>query len=271
MRILVTGSSGVIGKATIARLKAEGHETRPFDIQEGDDLRSFERVRKAVEGCDAIVHAGAIPGDSPGRELEVVESNAQGTWNILFSALQEGIKRVVHFSSIQALGYVGGHHAPVYFPVDDDYPRHPMTPYQLGKHLGEETCKTFARRWGMEIVSLRPMAVTREPYNDWPLDEIEGERPSVLWAYTDLDDVVEAVYLGLTKPVTGYHAFLIAAEDTMLGCPTVEAMERCWADIPHRIPMEEWFRDNPYRTLVDCSGIKNVLGWYPKRSWRDSV
>ncbi|MCX6380847.1 MAG: NAD(P)-dependent oxidoreductase [Armatimonadetes bacterium] len=207
MRILVTGSSGVIGKATIARLTAEGHETRPFDIQEGDDLRSFEQVRKAVEGCNAIVHAGAIPGDAPGRELEVVESNAQGTWNILFSALHEGIKRVVHFSSIQALGYVGGHHAPVYFPVDDDYPRHPMTPYQLGKHLGEETCKTFARRWGMEIVSLRPMAVTR--------------------------------------------------------------MERCWADIPHRTPMEEWFRDNPYRTLVDCSGIKNVLGWSPKRSWRD--
>jgi nucleoside-diphosphate-sugar epimerase len=272
MKILVTGSSGGIGKATVQRLIAEGHETVLFDIQKGDDLRSFEQVKAAVQGCDAIVHAGAIPGDIEGRELEVIESNAQGTWNILFAAQQAGIRRVVHFSSIQALGYVGNHHAPLYFPVDDAYPRHPMTPYQLGKHLGEETCKTFANRWGMEIVSLRPMAVIHEEhYKDWLQSNVEEDVKSVLWAYTDLAEVVEAVYLGLTKPVTGFHAFLISAEDTMLDCPTMEAIERTWADIPHRIPLEEWFRDNPYRTLVDCSDIKRVLGWEHKRSWRDFV
>lgn len=272
MRILVTGSSGGIGRVAYARLEGLGHDLHPFDIQQGDDLRNIEQVRKAAQGCDTILHIGAIPGDMEGHEEEVLASNAQGTWNVLLTAVEQGIRKVIHFSSIQALGYVGGHHPPLYLPVDDNYPRHPRTPYQIGKHLGEETCKAFSERWGITTISLRPMLVAQPHlYAVWKdIQDSEGMK-DVLWAYTDVEDLVDAVVLGLETPLQGHHAFLVASEDTTMEMPTLELVRQHWADIPHRVSLEEWVAENPYRSLVDCSGLKNTLGWSPKRRWRDFV
>ena len=272
MRILVTGSSGGIGKVTCGRLEGLGHEVRPFDIQRNDDLRDFQQVREAVKGCDAIVHAGAIPGDSDGKEEAVLASNAQGTWNILLAAVEHQIPKVIHFSSIQALGIVGGHHLPLYLPVDDAYPRHPRTPYQIGKHLGEETCKAFSERWGITTISLRPMLVAHAPnYADWKDVQASEGMKHVLWAYTDVEDLVDVVVLGLESSLKGHHAFLVASEDTTMNETTLELVRQHWADIPQRISLEDWTVTNPHRSLIDCSGLKEKLGWSPKRQWRDFV
>lgn len=283
MRILVTGSSGGIGKVAFARLESLGHEVRPFDIQRNDDLRDFQQVREAAKGCDTIVHIGAIPGDSDGHEEAVLASNAQGTWNILLAAVEHHIPKVIHFSSIQALGVVGGHHPPLYLPLDDAYPRHPRTPYQIGKHLGEETCKAFSERWGITTITLRPMLVAHQstyvdtnsaiPYPALPWKEVQESEgmKNVLWAYTDIEDLVDVIVLAVDCSLQGHHAFLVASDDTTMETPTLELVRQHWAHIPQRIPLEEWTAENPYRSLVDCSGLKEALGWSPKRHWRDFV
>ena len=283
MKILVTGSAGGIGKVASARLEGLGHEVRPFDIQQNDDLRNFSQVREAAKGCDAIVHAGAIPGDSEGQEEAVLASNAQGTWNVLLAAVEHHISKVIHFSSIQALGIVGGYHPPLYLPVDDAYPRHPRTPYQIGKHLGEETCNAFSERWGITTISLRPMLVAHpstygetqgtnvSPARPWKDVQASEGMKHVLWAYTDVEDLVDAVVLGVESSLQGHHAFLVASDDTTMDVPTLELVRQHWSHIPQRIPLEAWTAENPYRTLVDCSGLKATLGWNPKRGWRDFV
>ena len=90
-----------------------------------------------------------------------------------------------------------------------------------------------------------------------------------LCSYVDITDVAEATRLALTLPeLSGFHAFLLAADDTTSIHPTTEIIARRLASVPWRIPQEEWLAQNPYRGLIDCRVAKELLGWQPKVSWR---
>ena len=121
-RVLLTGSSGGVGRAALPALESAGWTVRCFDIAEGQDLRDEASVRKAVTGCDAIVHAGAIPHDTRGTPADIVATNVQGTWHVLLAAEAEGVDRVVYFSSAQVFGCSEGEGTPAYLPIDDAHP-----------------------------------------------------------------------------------------------------------------------------------------------------
>jgi nucleoside-diphosphate-sugar epimerase len=57
-RVLLTGSSGAVGRATRPRLKAAGWIVKPVDLPDGDDLRDERAVFSAMDGCEAVVHTG---------------------------------------------------------------------------------------------------------------------------------------------------------------------------------------------------------------------
>lgn len=279
MKLLVTGSAGGVGRALIPLLQELGHTIRGIDVAEtvpGDyeyiptDLRDFDKILTAATGMDAIIHAGAIPYDRKDHEAEVLATNAQGTWNVLISAVKHDISRVIHFSSINALGCVGSRQRPKYLPVDDAYPRHPNSSYQIGKHLGEETCKAFSSRWGITTISLRPMWIMRDRDHQLMAHHNMAEREdrlwSELWAYVHMQDICDATIRCLTVEGVQHEAFLLAANDTITPTPTAELVQKHLSDIPWRIPQEEWFAENPRRGLLDCSGAKRILGWEPQFS-----
>ncbi len=289
MRILVTGSEGHIGRMQTAVLRGAGYEIRTFDkmaqgkTTDGDhkpdhfpgDLCNILDVRRAMQGMDAVVHLGALPNDRAGAGDQVLSINVQGTWNILIAAVEVGVKRVVYFSSINALGCVGGLRPPAYLPIDDSYPRHPLSPYQLSKHLAEETCQSFSERYGIQTISLRPGYVVRpDQYGHW------RERASAqnakwgaaeLWAYVDLRDVCEATRLSLTVENVTHDAFILFAPDTIQVLPTAELASQFYPDIPWKQNRDAYLVDKPHRSFMDCSHAKEVLGWEAKHSWRDPV
>ncbi|HZT41576.1 MAG TPA: NAD(P)-dependent oxidoreductase [Chthonomonadaceae bacterium] len=283
MKILVTGSEGMIGRALVADLRSAGHEVRTFDraAQRRDapgehipgDLRDIYAVRQAAHGMEAIAHLGAIPGDRPQGSDDVLAVNVQGTWNVLMAAVEAGVERVVAFSSINALGCVGGHRPAQYLPIDDAYPRHPFTPYQLSKHLVEETCQMFSRKHGLITVCLRPVGVHTGDYavslRSVP-DALraDGEKEGY-WAYVDVRDVCDATLRALTVEGIEHAAFLLSAEDTTQEALTASLVASYWPETPWKAPgREAWLADNPYRTLMDCTQAKQVLGWTPRHSWR---
>ncbi len=285
MRILVTGGLGHIGSEVVELLGAAGHEVRSLDraarpkgyAQEymAADLTDPRDMRRAVDGIDAVVHAGAIPHDRHGAADEVLRVNVQGTLLVLQACAEAGIERVVNFSSVNSLGNFGGHRAAAYLPIDDAYPRHPQTPYQLSKHLAEEACAAYADRYGMTCISLRPVAVMRgAPFRRWL-----GADPNVraewgkgdYWAYVDLRDVAEGVRLSLETPAGSSGEFLLVADDTTQELPTSELLARFYPDTPWRgVPQEEYFAENPNRGLLDTSRARDVLGWRARHSWRDA-
>jgi UDP-glucose 4-epimerase len=280
--ILLTGSNGSIGHHLGSLLSSHGHHVRGLDIRgpanhRGDhhmaDLRDLGAVRAAVQGVDAIVHAGAIPTDT-GDASTVIGTNVLGTWNVLQAALEAGVRRVVSFSSINAQGSVGGLWPTEYLPIDDGYPPHPMSPYQLSKHLGEEICRSFSERHGIVTLCLRPVWVPRP--DDYASAGF-GTAPFLAawrddyWAYVDVRDVGDAVVRCLQLEGVLHDRFLLAAADTSAHLPTSTLVEQEFPTVPWpNLDLGAYLAGHPYRSLIDCGHARTVLGWEPRHTWRDA-
>src|SRR5689334_6170481 len=128
MKVLVTGGIGAVGKALLERLVANGFEVRVVDrksefAMEGidyqvADITNYEDIREKVRGCEAIVHLAAIANPMFVAPQEIFHINVQGTYNVYEAAADEGIKRIVQASSINAFGCFWGNRDifPAYFP-----------------------------------------------------------------------------------------------------------------------------------------------------------
>lgn len=286
MKILVTGSNGGIGRWLTKQLLEAGHSLITTDLQaqkpeEGrehfpGDITDLSLVRRLVQGVDAVVHLAAIAYDVPGRDDLVLETNIRGTWNVLLACAEAEVRRVVYFSSINALGQAESLHNGLYLPLDDEIPHFVTRSYFLSKHIGEELCEAFALRGGMTVVSLRPTAVwhpgsSRDHWWNWlPPGQKEQIARNDFFSYVDVRDVCEAVLLSLVAPISGHEAFLLTADDTTSDRPSEELVEAYYASLPWpKISREDYFNGQPYRSLVDCSKAKRLLGWSPRFSRRD--
>jgi nucleoside-diphosphate-sugar epimerase len=271
MRVLVTGSGGLIGAAVARRLRAAGDEVARFDIADGADVLDAAAVAAAAAGCDAIVHAvSAWRRDlEPGRG--VITHNVTGNWNVLAAAQQAGIRRVVTFSSVNAIGVFRGEAKPDYLPIDDDHPLRPPTAYGIAKRLVEEMCRCFTVTTGISTVCFRPPAVVG-PERHARYAAARAADPSAEWipfweygAWIDVRDVALAVQAALRHPDPGHLAALIAAEDSTSPVPPRELARKLMPEVPWRGPEPDDLR----RALVRCDRARAALGWTPRYRWED--
>jgi UDP-glucose 4-epimerase len=281
MKVLVTGSTGGIGRWVVKRLLEAGHSLRAMDVTAQPlssdyeylpgDVRDLATVRRAAQGMEAIVHLAAIPFDMDRQDALVLETNILGTANILLAAQEAGVQRVVNFSSINALGQAEPNHPGLYLPLDDDIPHFNIHNYPLSKHLGEEMCAAFARRGGITAVSLRPTLVSQpgpSRFRWWDMIPEEFKLQSHIgdfFSYVDVRDVAEATALALTAEIQGHQAFLLAFDEVRTRTPTAEIVAKHYPHLPWpKIAKEEYLRRGEFASLLDCSAAKRVLGWQPK-------
>ena len=283
MRVLVTGSAGKIGKKQVQTLLEAGNEVVGFDRTASKsrdwehhcgDLRDLFAVRRAMQGVDAVVHSGALPHDNAGLPEDVLSVNVQGTLNILLASLEAGVERVINFSSVNALGAVGGHSKLAQFPIGDDYPRHPMTNYQLSKHLGEEACRSYSAKHGLITISLRPVYVIGE--NEKPhWMRAPTKEHSIGWfrnefcAYVHVSDVCEAVMKSLRVQGVKNASLLLNTDSTGSLTPTEDLIRATHPEVAWATNRTDYFASNPFRSIIDSSGAKEILGWSPKINVRD--
>lgn len=289
MRILVTGSEGLLGSATVPALREAGHEVVTLDIKmrpfaDGErhiagDLRDVYVARNAVQGMDAVVHLAAMPYDAAPPD-QVLAINVPGTWNICAACEEADVQRIVYASSINALGAVGGHRPAKYLPIDDNYPCHPAPGYQLSKYLSDEICKSYTYRFGMTTLSLRFGLILSPPDPDQ-----KGMRRFFMsmippqmrirmgiheyWAYVDVRDAADAVVKACVAEGVDHEEFLIFADDSTVDVPVAQLVSEHHPDIPWpNISMEDYLAEDSHRSLMDCSKAKRMLGWQPQYSWR---
>jgi dihydroflavonol-4-reductase len=169
VKVLLTGATGLIGKAVARELVARGHAVRALlrptsdlaplaglsvEIARGDVLDAAS-VRAALAGQDALAHVAGIPriGADPG---EIHEVNVRGTEVVLAAAREAGVARAIHTSSISA---AGGTRRPEV--LDEAAPGNADAlgiPYFLSKREGERIALAEAAR-GLPVVVLRPGVV----------------------------------------------------------------------------------------------------------------
>jgi UDP-glucose 4-epimerase len=286
MQVVVTGALGKVGRAAVRRLAETGHTVRAVDLAapvherglpgEPDylrgDLTDPAVAAAAVHHADAVVHAAAIPDalhDAPER---VFERNVMATFNLLEACVRQGVPRFVHVSSEAVPGYVfppGSERVPRYIPVDEDHPVEPIDAYGLSKHVGEQLVAAACARSGLRALSLRPSWVQWRgniERNLGPQVRDPGIWSDNAWSYVDVDDLAEAIRLALTAAVDRHEVIYVAADDNATGRPLVELAAAAYGD---RVEVRP--HDRP-----DASGLSNakaraLLGWAPRRSWRDHL
>ena len=164
---LVTGGAGFIGSHLAEELVRRGHRVRVADslvtgrrsnldhvpsveFLEGD-LAELAFARRAVEGCECVLHQAAIPSvpRSVKDPLTSNRANVDGTLNVLVAARDAKVRRLVFAGSSSAYG-----NTPT-LPKHEGMPTNPLSPYALQKVIGEQYLQMFTRLYGLETVSIR--------------------------------------------------------------------------------------------------------------------
>ena len=156
MQVVVTGSSGRLGRSVCAGLAASGHrvigvDRAPAGLDGVDeralDLRDEQATRRLLDELrpDALVHlAGiAVPFSAPEREILVTNTTLAHT--VLAAAAQVGVGRVLAASSPTVIGYSSPDWRAASVPIDETHPAHPANAYALSKIVIEETVRMFSR------------------------------------------------------------------------------------------------------------------------------
>jgi len=273
MRILVTGSSGRIGRHVVAALQGAGHQVVGFDRARAPqgrtiigDHEDLGHLVQAARGCGAIVHLSAIPSPGGVPDLEVFRTNVLGTYNAHAAAAALGIGTVVSASSQSAFGWAWGHRntPPRRLPIDEAEPDEPDDDYGLSKQVGEQIAASFHRKTGMRAIVVRPPLVSM-PDEDlsWALSRPDW-RPC-LFSYIDVRDLAEVFRLAVEREALRHEVFNVCADDALAAEPLSVLLPRLdprFADVPG---LERLTAGRP---MVDNARAKRLLEWTPRHSFR---
>jgi len=293
-KYLVTGGAGFIGSNLVRFLLGRGHEAvvvddlstgkrenmtdflDRIDFLEGD-IRDRAVMDKAVAGCAAVFHEGAL-GSVPRSVEDPATShdvNVNGTLTVLEAARAAGVRRVVFAASSSAYGNQ------VESPKHEGMVPLPVSPYAAGKVACECYLRAYAACYGMETLSLRYFNVFG-PYQD-PFGAyaavipafvsrlLRGERPVV---YGDgeqsrdfcyIDNVCEANWLAANAPAEvcdGTVVNIACHHATSLNQILALLRELMNTDIDpeYTDPRPGDVRDS----LADVSLARKVIGYEPK-------
>ena len=112
-RILVTGSSGKLGKEIVRLLKSNHYEVLGIDLLKAEttheivDIRDSEAVIKVTAGIDAIIHTAALHGKHSDLNYprdQFINTNIIGTNNLLSASIANGINKFVYTSTTSIYG-----------------------------------------------------------------------------------------------------------------------------------------------------------------------
>ena len=233
MRVLITGGAGFLGGVLARRFLADGHDVRvtlrrSTAAVEGLDVERVQAdttdpatLPPAVDGVDLLVHAAAmisITGDPEGR---VMRTNVEGTRHVMRAALDAGVSRVVHVSSLHALD-----DHPQDQLLDESRPNacdadRRVAAYDRSKGLGEAEVHAAVAD-GLDAVIVNPSAIIG-PLDFGPsrlgralIDLYHRRLPALVpggYDWVDVRDIVDGVLAAAERGtrgerylLTGHHA-----------------------------------------------------------------
>lgn len=291
-RYLVTGGAGFIGSSIVSELVRRNDTVRVLDDfssgrQENleavsgkielitGDIRDRELLKKAVQGCDYVLHQAALRSvpKSMNDPLLYNDVNVTGTLNVLLAAFEAKVKRVVFASSSSLYG--DSERLP---QTEEQLPR-PVSPYAASKMAGEHYCRVFSKAYGLETVALRyfnvfgpkqsleseyavviPKFITCVMKDEQPPIHGDGAQSR---DFTYIENVVEANLLAATRNGVAGEAFNVACGK---GYSLLELV-RILNGIMNKDIEPKFIAPRPgdvKHTLADITKMKRLLGLDPK-------
>jgi len=170
MAVLVTGGTGFIGVNLVRRLVAAGERVRALvrpgslrfgldpsavDLVEGD-VTDFDSILRGMRGCDRVYHVAGWVDITPWRSARCRAVNVGGAENVCRAALRLGVERLVHTSSIAAVGG-GTRESPATEDAKWNF-GYLGSPYYNSKREAEGVVRSYASR-GLNAVIVNPSYV----------------------------------------------------------------------------------------------------------------
>lgn len=232
MRILLTGSSGWLGRTLAPRLERYGHGVVGLDVAPGPatsiqgsvaDRALVDRVMVA-EGIEAVVHSGALHKPDIARRpaADFVAVNVQGTLNLLEAAVAAGASRFVLTSTTSLMistvirdGLAGGATRAAW--IDEAMaPLEPRNIYGVTKLAAEHLCRMTHIEHGLPIVILRTARFFPE-VDDMAhaiqQSDANAKANELLFRRLTVEDAAEAHVAALARaPALGFDTFIVVAQ-----------------------------------------------------------
>ena len=169
-RVLLTGAAGDVGGRLRRLLKPVYAELRLSDLKPPADLAAdepflpadlarLEQVEGILEGVEGIVHLGGFSREASWETI--LQANIIGCYNLFEAARRRGVARVVFASSNHAVGF----HTPDEFPLPEAIVPFPDTYYGVSKVAGEALGALYAKRYGLDVISIRILSCFERPKN----------------------------------------------------------------------------------------------------------
>ena len=227
-----------------------------------------------MEGVDTVFHCAALARVQPSikNPQQYHKANVDGTLNVLLSARDSKVRRVVYSASSSAYG------DQKQMPIVETMPTAPISPYALQKLIGEQYCYVFSKCYGLETVSLRYFNVYGErqmvdgPYctvvGIFLKQKADGQKLTITndgnqrRDFTYVQDVVDANIKAGTSEKVGEGEVINIGRGNNYSVNEIAEM----------IGGETEFigdRLEPSETLADNSKAKELLNWEPKVDIKD--
>jgi len=167
MTTLLTGATGFLGSSLVRELLKDGRSVRLLVRENTDtrniddldcevfygDLRDRNSLKKALVGCESLYHTAAFYSLWSREKKMIYDINVQGTRNILESALEVGVGKVVYTSTVGCIGLSEDSS-----PSNENQPMNPRTlcnDYKLSKYQAEQVAHELYGR-GLPVVIVNP-------------------------------------------------------------------------------------------------------------------
>lgn len=311
--VLVTGAGGFIGSHLTEKLISLGYRVKAFvhynsrnswgwldssvyktriEVISGD-IRDADIVRHAMRDVEIVFHLAALIGIpySYHSPEAYVDTNIKGTLNILQSALDFGVKKVVLTSTSEIYGTAQ------FVPITEAHPINPQSPYAASKSAADLLGISFHKSFNLPVVIIRPFntfgprqsaraviptIITQilaglkkiklgslDPTRD--LTYVEDTVMGFIKAGESTNGIGEVINLGNKSDISIRDlTFLIAEimgvsvmiqEDVKRKRPVKSEVERLMADNSKAKKLLKW---TPGNSLVE--GLKKTLEWFKKNN-----
>ncbi len=212
--ILVTGADGFIGSHLTEQLIRAGYHVRAFVLYNSfnswgwldqlepnvktqvqvisGDIRDPYGVRKAVQGCNVVMHLAAliaIPYSYSSPET-YIDTNIKGTLNILQAARDYDVQKVIHTSTSEVYGTAK------FVPITEEHPLQGQSPYSASKIGADQLALSFYSSFST------PVAVIR-PFNTYgPRQSARAVIPTII---TQIANGARRIKLGAVTPTRDFN------------------------------------------------------------------